>query len=407
MLYDILLRSADTFGDKTAVVFKNRRYGFRALLKMTDLLAESLRGLGLKQGDRLSTYLYNCPELVLAYFACFKLGVTVVPINYRLKEDEAHYIINRSRPAVLISEQSLFSRIAEIMPELTSLNQTFLLDPSEAFAGTLAFADLLVPLRRPAPAAEFPSGSDAVIFYTAGTTGSPKGAVLAHDQMMTHTRGHCDLVHYSSDDRTLVCLPLSNNFAFSHQMLCALCSGATLVIAPAFDPDESLELIGREGITLLYMMPAMYRALNNAAETKTHPFPNRLRLAVVAGDTTPKAVFDGFKLHFGLEMCEGIGMTETQIYALNPIGGGKRFGSVGLPVGYTKVSVQDDAGNPVPAGGTGEIAVRGGIVMRRYLDNPEANASGFRNGWFLTGDLGRFDDDGYLWFHGRREHPKT
>jgi long-chain acyl-CoA synthetase len=403
MLYDILIRSAQTFGDRVAIEFKQRRYSYRELLNMTDILAESFRKLGLKPGNRLSLYLYNCPEIVLVYFACFKLGVTVVPINYRLKEDEARYIINHSRPTLLISEQSLFCRIAGIRPELASLEHCYLLDPSEAFEDTRAFSDLLTPLQRPAPAAEFPSDSEAVILYTSGTTGAPKGAVLAHDQMMTHTRGHCDLVRFDSSDRVLVCLALANNFAFSHQMLCSLCAGATLVIAPDFDPDEVLEKIEHEAITMLYMMPVMYHALNKAAESKMHPLPNRLRLAIVAGDTTPAVVFENFKRTFGLELCEGIGMTETQIYALNPTGAGKQFGSVGRPVGYTEVAVQDDEGSAVPTGEIGEIAVRGNIVLRRYLDNPEANASSFRNGWFLTGDLGTFNDDGYLWFRGRRK----
>ncbi len=102
-------------------------------------------------------------------------------------------------------------------------------------------------------------------------------------------------------------------------------------------------------------------------------------------------------------MCEGIGMAETQIYALNPLGEGKKRGSVGLPVTYTEVAIQDDQGNPSPVGKTGEIAVRGEIVMRTYLNNAKVTAESFRNGWFLTGDLGYFDDEGYLWFRGRRK----
>ena len=402
MLYDILHHSGARFGDHTAVVYDGREYTYRELLQMTDTLADALRELGLKRGERLALYLYNCPELILCYFACFKLGVTVVPINYRLKGDEARYIIDHSRPALLVSQQSLFSRIAGIMPELPSVGHCYLLDPVDD-ADTLPFSKLLTPANHAVSSPDVPGDTEAVVLYTSGTTGNPKGSLLAHDQMMTHTRGHCGLVGYDSSDRTLVCLALSNNFAFSHQMLSALHAGATLVVTPDFDPDKTLEMIEREGITMLYMMPVMFHALNKAAESRAHPVPNRLRLAVVAGDTTPRVVFDRFRNFFGVEMCEGIGMTETQIYALNPLGKGKKFGSVGVPVGYTEVAVQNDAGNPAPTGTTGEIAVRGGIVMRRYLDNPEANASSFRGGWFLTGDLGCFDEEGFLWFRGRRK----
>lgn len=147
----------------------------------------------------------------------------------------------------------------------------------------------------------------------------------------------------------------------------------------------------------------MYHALIRLAEAGGEPIANHLRLAIVAGDTTPLVVFEGFKKYFGLEMCEGIGMAETQVYALNPLQQGKKIGSVGIPVPYTQVTVQNTLGERLPPGEVGEIAVAGDIVMRTYLDNPQATAESYRKGWFLTGDLGTFDGDGYLWFRGRRK----
>ncbi|WP_345976147.1 AMP-binding protein [Sulfurimonas sp. HSL3-7] len=403
MLYQILKHSAERSPDAVAAVYGTTEYTYRTLLHLTDATAASLSSLGLRKGDRLAFYLYNCPEIIISYFACFKIGVTVIPINYRLKEDEAHYIIDHSQPTVLISQKSLFSRIAGNMSELPSVNEVYLLESDEEFADTHPFSDLLHPPKRPEDYAEIPGDTDAVVLYTSGTTGRPKGAVLAHDQMMVHTANHCKLVDYSNDDKTLVCLALSNNFAFSHQMLSALYAGATLEINAAFDPDEVLRKIKRNGVTMLYMMPVMFHALNKHAAVKRVPVPNQLRLAIVAGDKTPFVVLDQFQKIFGLEMCEGIGMTETQIYALNPLKEGKKRGSMGLPVAYTEVAIQDDDGNPSPVGETGEIAVRGDIIMRNYLNNPEVTAKSYRNGWFLTGDLGCFDADGYLWFRGRRK----
>ena len=403
MLYQILKNTSRRLPNKIAAAYKDRSYTYDELLLLTDKMAASLVKLGLKRGDRLAFYLYNCPEIIISYFACFKIGVTVIPINYRLKEDEAHYIIDHSQPTVLISQKSLLCRIAGNMSELPSVKQIYLLEPEGEFANTLSFSDLLHPAEHPGDYAEIAGDTDAVVLYTSGTTGRPKGAVLAHDQMMVHTSSHCKLVDYSSDDKTLVCLALSNNFAFSHQMLSALYRGATLEINAAFDPDEVLQKIEKSGITMLYMMPVMFHALNKHAAVQKLPIPNQLRLAVVAGDKTPFVVLDQFQKIFGLEMCEGIGMTETQIYALNPLGEGKKRGSMGLPVAYTEVAIQDDGGNPLPAGKTGEIAVKGDIIMRSYLNNPEVTAKSFRNGWFLTGDLGCFDEDGFLWFRGRRK----
>ncbi|MEA3491691.1 MAG: AMP-binding protein [Campylobacterota bacterium] len=403
MLYQILKNRSERYPDKVAVVYDNREYRYRELLSWTDHMADSLLTLGLERDDRLAFYLFNSTEIIVTYFACFKIGVTVVPINYRLKEDEAHYIIDHSRPTILISQKSLFSRIAGNMLELPSVEHIYLIDSKEEFDNTLPFSDLLNPIDSPIKYSEIPQNTDAAVLYTSGTTGDPKGALLAQDQMMMHTINHCRLVDYTSDDKTLVSLALSNNFAFSHQMLSALYVGATLEINSAFDPVEVLEKIKNSGITMLYMMPVMFHILNKQASEEKLPIENRLRLAIVAGDATPFVVLNNFKKIFGLDMCEGIGMTETQIYALNPLGDGKKRGSVGLPVGYTAVETQDDLGNPSQIGEIGEIAVKGKIVMHSYLNNPKVTAESFRDGWFLTGDLGYFDGDGYLWFRGRRK----
>jgi long-chain acyl-CoA synthetase len=172
---------------------------------------------------------------------------------------------------------------------------------------------------------------------------------------------------------------------------------------PRFDAHEVLDRIKNRPITMLYMMPVMYHALIRLADAGRTPVANRLRLAIVAGDTTPFVVFEDFEQYFGLEMCEGIGMTETQIYALNPMLEGKKIGSVGLPVPYTQVTVQNKRGDRLPPGVVGEIAVQGDIIMRTYLDNPQATGESYRGGWFLTGDLGEIDGDGYLWFRGRKK----
>lgn len=403
MLYQLLKKTSERYPGNVAAAYNNREYSYQELLRLTDRMANSLLDLGLKRGDRLAFYLFNSPEIIICYFACFKIGVTVIPVNYRLKEEEDHYILDHCKPVILISQRSLFSQIAGIMPELPGVKHCYLVDSEGEFADALPFSDLLKPVEEITFHTEIPGNTDAVVLYTSGTTGKPKGAVLAHDQMVSHTLGHCELVDYQSRDKTLVCLALSNNFAFSHQLLSAIHAGATLVINAAFDAEKVLERIETSGVTMLYMMPVMFHALTKQAADRNTPIANHLRLAIVAGDTTPFVVFDEFRQLFGLEMCEGIGMTETQIYTLNPLGEGKKRGSVGLPVTYTEVAVQNDLGKPSPAGETGEIAVKGEIVMRSYLNNPETTAESYRRGWFLTGDLGYFDDDGYLWFRGRQK----
>ncbi|MEA3417762.1 MAG: AMP-binding protein, partial [Campylobacterota bacterium] len=218
MLYQILKDASERHPDNIAAVYDNREYSYQELLHLTDRMANSLLDIDLKKGDRLAFYLYNSPEIIVCYFACFKIGVTVIPINYRLKEDEAHYIIDHSKPTILISQKSLFSQIADNMPELPSVEHCYLIDSEGEFADTLPFSDLLNPLNlqnlqnliESSTAYDEISGdTDAAVLYTSGTTGKPKGAILAHDQMMTHTINHCKLVNYQSDDKTLVCLAFS------------------------------------------------------------------------------------------------------------------------------------------------------------------------------------------------------
>ena len=404
MLYRFLRESAGRYPDNTLVQFDGRRQTFAELLHMTDVLADSLARLGLRAGDRLGIFLYNRPETLACYFACFRLGVTAVPVNYRLKSDEIRYIVNHSAPGILVSESALFPEVDLVRWEMDSVEHYFLVDwKAGEFAETVDFPGLLVRLETDVPLLQEYRYAEAVILYTSGTTGKPKGAILTHEKLAIHTVNHCRLVNYQPEDTTLVCLALSNNFAFSHQMLAAVHAGATLEILPVFDAHAVLEKIEHGAVTMLYMMPVMYHALVKLAETRPGPVPNRLRLAIVAGDTTPRVVFDQFEKFFGLEICEGIGMTETQIYALNPLADGKKTGSVGKPVPYQQVSVQDEQGALLPAGEVGEISVKSDIVIDSYLNNPDTTAESIRNGWFLTGDLGCFDDDGYLWFRGRRK----
>lgn len=404
MLHEILKNTAARYPEKSAIVYANTSYTYEQLTQLSEKCACAFLELGVRKGDRVGFLLFNCPEMVICYFACFKIGAVAVPISFRLKADEVDYRINHSKPKVLITEQRLYSLVRSIKDDIPSVHNIYLIDcDARNQHDVQAFSELLTvePDRIVFPAVH--SQTPAVILYTSGTTGKPKGTVLTNGQLNIHTLNHAHLVHFKSQDKTLVCLGLCSNFALSHQLLCGIYSGATLDIIPHFDPQKALDVIRFHDVTMLYMMPVMYNELVKLAKKLGCPISSKLRLAVVAGDSTPSVVFRDFKKCFSLDICEGIGMTETQIYALNPLYGKKKIGSVGCPVDYMEVEVQDKHGNSLPPGHTGEITVKGKIVFENYLDNLQATADSFRNEWFLTGDLGSLDDDGYLWFKGRRK----
>lgn len=401
-LSQILDRTVQKYPHNIAIGFGDRTYTYEELKRLVDRLAGSLLDLGIGKGDRVGVFLFNCPEMLLCYYACFKIGAVVVPIIHCLKSAELKYVVNHSQPKVLISQREIFSEALAIAKELPSVEKYYLIDGQPE---DLGLARSLAKLLREKPQdgvfPEICSDDVAIVIYTSGTTGKPKGVILTHAQLMEHTVGHAKLVDYCSRDSTLLCLALCCNFGFSHQMLTAAYTGARLEILSRFEPDLVLDLVLNRNITMLYMMPVMYNELVQLAESRGHALPNHLRLCVVAGDATPLKVFDRFREYFGLDLCEGLGMTETQIYALNPIGNHKKLGSVGFPVPYMQVEVQDDCGRSLPIGEVGEIVVKGPIVTQGYLNNPAATAESFREGWFRTGDLGYFDGDGYLWFKGR------
>ncbi|MGK7907433.1 MAG: class I adenylate-forming enzyme family protein [Synechococcus sp.] len=402
MLSQILDRTSERCPQQIAISFGDRTYTYAELKDLADQLARSLIELGIRKGDRIGVFLFNCPEMLLCYYACFKIGAVVVPILHCLKSAELKYIINHSQPKLLISQRAIFSEAISIEKELPSVEKYYLIDGRPKDLGPArSLAELLNENLQGTVLPEVDRNDVAIVIYTSGTTGKPKGVPLTHGQLTEHTVSHAKLVDYCSSDRTLLCLALCCNFGFSHQMLPAAYTGATLEIVPRFEPETVLDIVLNRGITMLYMMPVMYNEMIQIAASRGHSLSNQLRLCVVAGDATPLSVFNQFRHYFGLDLCEGLGMTETQIYTLNPLGKNKKLGSVGLPVSYMQVEVQDDRGQTLPTGTVGEVVVKGSIVTKGYLNNPEATTQSFRDNWFRTGDLGYFDEDGYLWFKGR------
>lgn len=403
LLSRLLDRAAALFPANTAVIDGHYVYSYAELKQLVDRLASSLLGLGVTPNDRIAVLMHNRPEMLLCYYACFKIGATVVPINYCLKAPEIAYIIENSQPKLLICENKLFPEVKKILPNFTGLTACFLVDrQATGTESTLDFNDLLASTVS-AQIPKIDADTIAAVIHTSGTTGTPKGTLLTHRQLAAHTVSHAQLVKYCSDDKSLLCLALCCNFGFTHQMLPAAYTGAALVIMPVFDAARVLAAIQHQQVTMLYMMPVMYNKLANLAATHHPPIANQLRLCVVAGDVTPSSVFKQFKTCFGLDLCEGLGMTETQVYALNPVSGDKKIGSVGRPIATLQVEIQDEQGQTLPGGETGEIVVKGEVVTSGYLNNPQATAETFRDDWFLTGDLGCFDREGYLWFKGRKK----
>ena len=265
---------------------------------------------------------------------------------------------------------------------------------------------MLMHNQPPAFATVQTNGDDtAVILYTSGTTGQPKGAELSHTNMVMNARLADNLFDALEHDVHLVTLPLFHSFGQSVQMNGGFYAGATITLMARFDPDVALATMERDNVTFFAGVPTMYWALLNhpgAEKYDLAKIADNLNMSVSGGSAMPVEVMRAFEEKFKVKILEGYGLSETSpIASFNRVDRVSKPGSVGLPVWGVEIRVVDADGNDVAQGELGEIVIRGHNVMKGYYQKPEATAEAFRHGWFHTGDIGNFDEDGYLYIVDR------
>ncbi|WP_338019598.1 long-chain fatty acid--CoA ligase [Streptomyces pratensis] len=392
-LSSLLEHSAREHPGRTALVFGDTRLTYAELLKRSQDIAVTLRRHGVGRGDKVALSCPNVPDFPAAYFAILQVGAVVVPLNVLLRPQEVAYHLTDSRAkAFLCFEGTPQLPLAEV--GRAGFDQAadcahFLLLGRIGEEET----DSVVPPEGVATAAE----DTAVILYTSGTTGRPKGAELTHRSMVLNAMVADRLFTAADDEVMLASLPLFHAFGQSAVMNMGLHRGATLVLQSRFDADEALRLMHREGVTFFAGVPTMYWALLGAL----HPHGGRtppLRTAVSGGAALPVEVLQKFGKAFGVDVQEGYGLSETSpVACFNPPGLPPRPGSIGRPVWGVQMKLIDDSWQTVPDEARGEIAIRGHNMMKGYYRRPHDTASVMRDGWFRTGDIARRDGDGYYY----------
>lgn len=399
-LSELLHKALADGPDRPAVRYNEQTRSYRRIEDMSDRLAASLLGSGLQPGDRLGFLMHNCTELVLSYLACFKAGIVAVPLNYRYLAPQIDYALEHSDCHALIADVERLGDLDK-SAAATQLQQIYLVSGS----GSGRYRPFARLLDRPNAAVKLPRVADdalAFIMYTSGTTAKPKGVMHTHATLAHMLDSFQATGPLTRDDVSLVSLSIAHIAGLVGQVFVTLHVGGQVVLVPKFDPGAILDLCARCRPTYLEQLPA---PLN---EIVKHPKADStdlrcVRLCIAGGDKVPLPVHRRFQELTGIEIAEVIGMTETFNYAINPPFGPKRLGSVGTPVAGTEVRVVDGAGNPLPAGEVGELIVRSPANMVGYWNNPEETRNTLRDGWIYTGDLGRFDADGWLWFVGRKK----
>jgi long-chain acyl-CoA synthetase len=358
-------------------------------------LATLLRERGLEAGDRVGVMLPNVLEFPVVYYGVLRAGGVAVPMNVLLKRREISFYLGDSGAKMLLAWHG-FAEEAQAGAEEAG-TELVEVEP-EAFAATL---DGLEPFGEPAAVDE---EDTAVILYTSGTTGKPKGAELSHRNLDQNSEiASRTTLLVSAGDVVLGALPLFHTFGQTVGMNASMRVGACLTLVPKFDPGEALATIERDGVTHFYGVPTMYGALLHHPEREKFD-TSTLRVCMTGGASMPVEVLSGFEEAFGAELMEGYGLSETSPVASSGHPGQVRKpGSIGTPIEQVEMRIVDEQDNEVATGEVGEIVIRGHNIMKGYWNKPEATAEAIRDGWFHSGDMGRVDEDGYFYVVDRKK----
>jgi long-chain acyl-CoA synthetase len=399
----ILTETARSAPDHPVAVFDGGRLTYHELDQASDRVAAALAVAGIEPGDRVALQLPNIPQFLISYFGILKAGGVVVPLNVLLRAPEVAFHLSDSGARVLITWEGVLSEAAK-GAEAAGVEAIYAVGHAGA-AGALPFEGLLCDAAPPGGMATRQPTDTAVIVYTSGTTGRPKGAELTHIQLYMNADIPGRLFDVQPDDIVVAVLPLFHVFGLSSIMGVCVRFGCTMSLISRFTPAAVLTAIQRDRATIFEGVPTMFADLLSYPELGSYDLSS-LRVAISGGASIPAPVLDAFEERLGLVILEGYGMTETAAtMTFNPSAAERRAYSVGKPIWGTQTQVWDAEDRPLPPGPdqVGEIVTRGMHVMKGYWHHPEATAATFTGDWLRTGDLGYFDQDGFLFIVSRKK----
>jgi long-chain acyl-CoA synthetase len=400
----ILSEAAHAAPDWPVVVFDGGQLTYAQLDAASDRVAANLAEAGIRPGDAVALQLPNISQFLISYFGILKAGAVVVPLNVLLRAPEIAYHLADSGALILITWAGVLGEAVK-GAEVAETGAIFVVGPAAGTPGVLPFERLLDGAAPPREMVLRQPTDTAVIVYTSGTTGQPKGAELTHIQLYMNADIPGRLFGVEPADVVITVLPLFHVFGLSSIMGCCIRFGATMSLVPRFTPAAVLAAIQRDRATIFEGVPTMFTDLLSCPDLDRYDLSS-LRVAISGGASIPAPVLDAFEERLGLVILEGYGMTETAAtMTFNPSAAERRAYSVGKPIWGTQTQVWDSDDRVLPPGPehVGEIVTRGLHVMKGYLNRPEATAETLAGGWLHTGDLGYFDQDGFLFIVSRKK----
>jgi long-chain acyl-CoA synthetase len=387
-LASILLDSASRRGDAIALKLDDAELSYRLLDGASAHVAGLLRERGVEPGDRVGIMLPNVPYFAPCYYGALRAGAVVVPMNVLLKGREVGFYCGDPDSKVMFAWHD-FAEAAEAGAEQAGTD-CIIVKPGE-FEHVVGSAPAVTEVAQRA------EEDTAVILYTSGTTGTPKGAELTHGNLRRNAGIVAGLFGLGEDAMTLGALPLFHSFGQTCCMNATVSAGGCMTLLPRFDPAKALEIIERDGVNVFQGVPTMYAAMLNLPDADRYD-TSQLEICVSGGAAMPVEILRGFEERFGCKVLEGYGLSETSpVASFNHPDRERKPGSIGTPIEGVEMKLADESG------GVGEIAIRGHNVMKGYWRNPEATSGVMRDGWFHTGDMAQVDEDGYFFIVDRKK----
>jgi malonyl-CoA/methylmalonyl-CoA synthetase len=368
--------------------------GEQALDRWVGRYASALADLGLQPGDRIAVQIEKSAANIALYLAALRLGAVYVPLNTAYVEREVEYFFGDAEPRVCVVAPGRYEKLAAVARAAGVAHCLTLGADGEG-----SLAELVERQTREHDIVARTANDLAVICYTSGTTGRSKGAMITHGNLASNARALIEAWGFTANDVLLHALPLYHVHGLFVALHCALLSGARILLQPKFDARAVLETLPRA--TVMMGVPTFYTRLLAEPQLDRTSVSN-VRLFVSGSAPLLVDTFEAFAARTGHRILERYGMTETGMIATNPLKGERRAGTVGHPLPGVSVRITSDAGEPVPNGTIGNVEVKGPNVFQGYWRMPEKTAAEFRaDGYFITGDLGMFDESGYLRLIGR------
>jgi long-chain acyl-CoA synthetase len=394
-LAEMLAETVAEHGDRIALKLDDLELPYSVVDQASARVAGLLAAKGVEAGDRVGVMLPNLPYFPFVFFGTQRLGAVTVPMNPLLKGREVGFQMDDAGAKLMFGWHQMGDAARE--GSETAGAECILVEPGE-FEKLLGGAD---PLSEVADRAD---DDAAIILYTSGTTGTPKGAELTHGNLRSATQIAVDLVDARSDGVTFGALPLFHVFGLTSGLTSSTKVGAELTLLPRFDPGKALEMVQRDRVTTFLGVPTMYAAMLHHPDASSFD-TSSLDLCVSGGAAMPVEVLREFERTFDCKILEGYGLSETcAIASFNRPDIERKPGSIGLPVGGVDMRLVGEDGRDVAQGDVGEILIRGPVVMSGYWNRPEATAEALgEDGWLHTGDLAKQDEDGYFFIVDRKK----